>query len=150
MWWNHWPQWPQLPLWPQKIKSCLHFNYWMISLPSETSAASMTSVASTASYHQNTLLRMMLPLTWQQNDLSWSLNVEGIIKKLIIYGFLATLAVRGCGGHGRYFQPNPRVICKSKVHISWMYRSCFYELKVYFWWPNKCFVLAQINIPYKT
>ena len=51
---HHWPQWPQQPLWPQKIKSCLHFNYWMISLPSGTSAASMTSVASTASYHQKT------------------------------------------------------------------------------------------------
>ena len=23
---------------------------------------------------------MMLPLTWQQNDLSWSLNVEGNVK----------------------------------------------------------------------
>jgi hypothetical protein len=44
----------------KKIKSCLHFNYWMISLSSGTSAASMTStasmasVASTASNHQNT------------------------------------------------------------------------------------------------
>jgi hypothetical protein len=35
------------------------------------------------------LLRMMLPLTWQQNDLSWSLNVEWIIKNLLFYGFLA-------------------------------------------------------------
>ena len=32
---------------------------------------------------------MMLPLTWQQNDLSWSLNVEWIIKNPQIYGFLA-------------------------------------------------------------
>ena len=47
----------------KKIKSCLHFNYWMISLQSGTSAASMTStasmtsvasMASTASYHQKT------------------------------------------------------------------------------------------------
>ena len=32
---------------------------------------------------------MMLPLTWQQNDLSWSLNVEWIIKNPQFYGFLA-------------------------------------------------------------
>ena len=27
---------------------------------------------------------------------------------------------------------------KSNFRISWMYRSCFYDLKVHFWWPNKC------------
>ena len=32
---------------------------------------------------------MMLSLTWQQNDLSWSLNVEWIIKNQQFYGFLA-------------------------------------------------------------
>ena len=32
---------------------------------------------------------MMLPLTWQQNDLFWSLNVEWIIKNPLFYGFLA-------------------------------------------------------------
>ena len=35
------------------------------------------------------LLSMMLPLTWQQNDLPWSLNVEWIIKSPQFYGFLA-------------------------------------------------------------
>ena len=35
------------------------------------------------------LLNMMLPLTWQQNDLSWSLTVEWIINNPKIYGFLA-------------------------------------------------------------
>ena len=35
------------------------------------------------------LLSMMLPLIWQQNDLSWSLNVEWIIKNPQFYGFLA-------------------------------------------------------------
>jgi hypothetical protein len=29
---------------------------------------------------------------------------------------------------------------KSKFRISWMCRSCFYDLKVHFWWPNKCLV----------
>jgi hypothetical protein len=32
---------------------------------------------------------MLLPLTWQQNVLSWSLNVEWIIKNPVFYGFLA-------------------------------------------------------------
>ena len=35
------------------------------------------------------LLSMMLLLTWQQNDLSWSLNVEWIIKNPPFYWFLA-------------------------------------------------------------
>ena len=35
------------------------------------------------------LLSMMLPITWQQNDLSWSLNVKWIIKNPLFYGFLA-------------------------------------------------------------
>ena len=35
------------------------------------------------------LLSLMLPLTWQQNDQSWSLNVEWIIKNPLFYGFLA-------------------------------------------------------------
>ena len=35
------------------------------------------------------LLSMMLPITWQQNDLSWSLNVKWIIKNPLFYGFLS-------------------------------------------------------------
>ena len=27
---------------------------------------------------------------------------------------------------------------RSNFRISWTYRSCFYDLKVHFWWPNKC------------
>jgi hypothetical protein len=57
---------------------------------------------------------MMLPLTWQQNDLSWSLNVEWINKNPLFYGFFATLAVGGCGGHGCYFQPNPSQMSASR------------------------------------
>ena len=32
---------------------------------------------------------MMLPITWQQNVQSWSLNVEWIIKNTLFNGFLA-------------------------------------------------------------
>ena len=32
---------------------------------------------------------MMLLLTWKQNDLSWPLNVEWIIKNPLLYWFLA-------------------------------------------------------------
>ena len=31
-------------------------------------------------------------------------------KNPLFYGLFATLAVGGCGGHGWYFQPNPKVI----------------------------------------
>ena len=56
------------------------------------------------------LLSMMLTLIWQQNNLSWSLNVEWIIKNPLFYGFLALFQDWGCGGQGCYFQPNPSVI----------------------------------------
>ena len=61
------------------------------------------------------LLRMMLPLTWWQNDLSWSPNVEWIIKNPLFYGFLALFEVWGCGGQECYFQPNPSVISQNST-----------------------------------
>ena len=35
------------------------------------------------------LLKMMLPITWHQNDQSWSLNVKWILKNSLFNGFLA-------------------------------------------------------------
>ena len=39
---------------------------------------------------------------------------------------------------------------KSNVRISWMYRSCFYDLKMHFWWPNKClkYIISSWNTLY--
>ena len=42
----------------------------------------------------------------------------------------------------RLWRPWMLLSTKSKGHesnfrISWMCRSCFYDLKVHFWWPNK-------------
>ena len=39
---------------------------------------------------------------------------------------------------------------KSNVRISWMYRFCFYDLKVHFWWPNKClkYIISSLNTLY--
>ena len=36
---------------------------------------------------------------------------------------------------------------KSNFRISLMYRSCFYDLKVHFWWPNKClkYIISSLN-----
>jgi hypothetical protein len=71
----------QQPLWPQKIKSCLHFNYWMIrnvsilnDLKSLIDLSGLNGLNSLIS--SKNLLSMMLLLTWQQNDLSWSPNVQ--------------------------------------------------------------------------
>jgi hypothetical protein len=72
-----------------------------------TSTASMTSVAS---FHQKHLLSMMLSLTWQQNDLSWSSQCGMDHQKPTILWIFGTLSVGGCGGHGCYFQPNSMVI----------------------------------------
>ena len=41
------------------------------------------------SKHQNKVTLAITSLTWQQNDLSWSLNVEWIIKNPQFNGFLA-------------------------------------------------------------
>ena len=77
---------------------CLHFTYWVISLASGSSAASMTSTASitsvasmtsTASFHQKTWGTWCFHQPKHQNDLSWSLNVEWIIKNPLFYWFLA-------------------------------------------------------------
>ena len=61
----------------------------MTSTASMTSVASTASTASTTSYHQKKLLSMMLLLPWQQNDLSWSPNVEWLIKNPLFYEFWA-------------------------------------------------------------
>ena len=36
-------------------------------------------------------------------------------QKLTILWIFGTLSVRGCGGHGCYFQPNPRVISQNSA-----------------------------------
>ena len=55
------------------------------SLTSTASMTSMASMTSTASFHTKNLFSMMLLLTWQQNDLSWSCYVEWIIKNPVFY-----------------------------------------------------------------
>ena len=39
---------------------------------------------------------------------------------------------------------------KSNVRFSWMYRSHFYDLKLHFWWPNKClkYIISSLNTQY--
>ena len=34
----------------------------------------------------------------------------------------------------------------SNVHISWMHRYHFYDLKVHFWWPNKRFFSDSLSL----
>ena len=36
---------------------------------------------------------------------------------------------------------------KSNVRISLLYRFCFFDLKVHFWWPNKClnYIVSSSN-----
>ena len=40
---------------------------------------------------------------------------------------------------------------KSNVRTSWMYRYSFYDLKIHFWWPNKCLLsrISSLNTLYK-
>ena len=36
---------------------------------------------------------------------------------------------------------------KSNVRLAWMYRFCFYDSKVHYWWPNKClkYIISSLN-----
>ena len=76
-----------------KIKSFLHFNYVLDDFPAIRNLSSLNDVSALNGLNSpislKHLMSMMLPLTWQQNDLSWSLNVEWIIKNPLFYGFLA-------------------------------------------------------------
>ena len=82
-----------------KIKSFLHFNYVLDDFPAIRNLSSLNDLSGLNDFiglnglnspiSLKHLMSMMLPLTWQQNDLSWSLNVEWIIKNPLFYGFLA-------------------------------------------------------------
>ena len=71
---------------------------------------------------------MILPITWQQNDLFWSLNEEWIIKNPLFYGFLALFLLEAVEA----MDVTKSKGYKSKFPISGMYRFCFYDLKVHF------------------
>ena len=67
------------------------FSGLRTSAASMTSLASATSMASTTSealFHQITSWSWWLDHPWHQNDQSWSIFVEWIIKNPILYWFL--------------------------------------------------------------
>jgi hypothetical protein len=85
--WPQWPQEPHQPQWPQwpRQPQFKKENYWVLC------------------FHQ----------PWHPNDLSWSLNVEWIIKNpvLLIFG---TLSLGSCGGH----PIRPKLNLKDKGQMS--------------------------------
>ena len=107
------PQWPQQPQWPQ-------WPQW----PQKSHIIKKTYWAWCCYYPGNKMTYPGLPM--------WN----GSSKILYFIDF----------GHSfcwRLWRPWMLLSTKSKGHksnfrISWMYRSCFYDLKVHFWWPNKC------------
>ena len=138
-------------------------KYWVIFLPSGTSAASMTSVsskASTAWFHQKNLLSLMFLLTlapkWsmmvsqcemdhQKHTIVWNFGTLSVCemdhqKRNIVWNF-GTLSVWGCGAHGCDFQPNPRVISQispSHKYTIFMTQNCILI-------PNKCVCFTDIE-----
>ena len=81
-----------------------YFTYWVISLASGTSVTSMTSttsvasMTSTASFHQKNYWAWCFHQPWHQNDLSWSLNAEWIIKNPLFHWFLAPFLLEALEG----------------------------------------------------
>ena len=92
--------------------------FWVISMPSGTSAASLTSTASmtsvasmtsTASFHIKNFqhdVAINLATKWPILDSLCGMDHQ----KYSILLISGTLSVGGCGGHECYFQPNLRVI----------------------------------------
>ena len=76
-------------------KDTFYFTYWVISLASGTSVASMTS---TASFHQTNYWAWCFHQHWHQNNLYWSLNVGWIIKNPLFYWFLAPFLLEAVEG----------------------------------------------------
>ena len=64
------------------------------SMTSTASTASVASMTSTASFHKNKYSVLCFYQPWYQNDLSWSLNMEWIIKNPLFYTFLAFFSWR--------------------------------------------------------
>jgi hypothetical protein len=77
----------------------------------------------------------MLPLTWQQNVLSWSLNVEWIIKNPLFYGFLALFLLEAVEVMDVTFKKMKGY--KSNVRISGIYSYPHHNLKAVFSWPPR-------------
>ena len=83
------------------------------------------------------LLSMLLPLTWQQNGLSWSLNVEWTIKNSQFYGFLVLFLLEAVEAMDVNFNQiqGSQVKCPHLIKV----QILFLWLKVHFWWLNKRF-----------
>ena len=82
----------------------------MTSSASTNSVASMTSTASTASFHKKKSLSLMFSSTLAPK---WTFLVSSFgmdHQKLTVLLIFGTLSVGGCGGQGCYFSPNERVI----------------------------------------
>ena len=87
----------------------------MTSIATTTSIASMTftastasvaSMTSTASFHKRNYWVLCFHQPWHQNDLSWSLNLDWIIKNPLFYWFLAPFLLEAVEASLSYFFKN--------------------------------------------
>ena len=76
------------------------------SMTSTASTASVASMTSTASFHKRNYWVLCFHQPWHQNDLSWSLNVEWIIKNPLFYWFLAPFLLEAGEASLSYFFKN--------------------------------------------
>ena len=64
-------------------------------------------------------------------------------QKCYIFWNFGTLSAGGCGGHGCYFRPNPRVISQNSAFYNCT--GTILRLTSAFRWPNKRDFLVQIE-----
>ena len=123
----------------------------MTSTDMITSLASMTStasLASTASFNQNTCW------AWCCHQLGNKMTYPGLsmwngLSKIHNFmDFWHSFCWR-LWRTGMLFSTKSKCH-KSNVRISWMYRFCFYDFKVHFWWRNKClkYNISSLNTLY--
>ena len=122
--WSQWPQQPQQPQWPQWPQQP-HFTDEITEFYDSINHGTKNTFPGLSMWNESSKIHYFMDF-W--HFFCWRLWRP--------YMLLLTKSM----GH------------KSKFRISWMYRSSFYDLKVYFWWPNKRFfwLKSSLNTLYFT
>ena len=94
-------------------------NFGLMGWPPQPPREKMLKINKIADFwwsiSQNKLLSFMFPSTMAPKRPIFASQCEMDHQKSTILWIFDTLSVWGCGGHGCYFQPNPRVISQNSA-----------------------------------
>ena len=141
--------------WSQKIKSCLHFNYWIIfpairNLSSLNDLNSLNKLSSLnglnnliSSKHLLSMMYVAINLATKWPKLVSQCGMD--YQKSTILWIFGTLSGLRLWRTGMLFSTKSKCH-KSNVRTSWMYRYSFYDFKVHLLWPNKFLVWLRSSL----